>query len=266
MNFQPVVPFGGFAGWSFLQRTMVSQKKAFDQSAAMNRDIAYFRDNISKVTSAEALVADRRLLGVALGAFGLDSDINNRYFIKKVLSDGTLTNDALANKLADKRYLKLSQAFGFGDFSVPNTQLSDFADGIVKSYRTRQFEIAVGDQNPDMRLAMNLSRELGDLAASSSGDNTKWYSVMGSIPLRKVFETAFGLPSAFGALNIDKQLDIFRQRASRSFGNGEVSQFQDPAKIAELVRRFLVRSDLNNTASSYSPASTALILLQDAAN
>lgn len=265
MSFQPVIPVGGFAGWRFLERTMQAQQAAFNASPQIDRDVQYFRDNIAKVTSAEALVADRRLLSVALGAFGLDADIDNRFFIRKVLEDGTLEQDTLANRLADKSYLKLSQAFGFGDFDVPNTRLSDFPERIVEAYKTRQFEIAVGEQNDDMRLALNITRELGEIAGRDSSDDTKWFTVMGSEPMRAVFETAFSLPSSFATLDIDKQLEIFRDRAERAFGDGEISQFSDPARLEALVRRFLVQSELNGSAAALSPASTALTLLQTAA-
>ncbi|SMX47452.1 DUF1217 domain-containing protein [Actibacterium lipolyticum] len=264
MTFQPVIPFGGFVGWRFLERTMDAQKTAYDASPAIKRDQAYFRENIGKVTSAEALVADRRLLSVALGAFGLDDDINNRFFIQKVLADGVESDDALANKLADKSYLKFAEAFGFGGEDAPNSQKPDFADGILDAYKTRQFEIAVGNQNDDMRLVMNLTRELGELAGSDSSNNAKWYGVMGSEPLRTVFETTFGLPSSFAALDIDKQLEVFRDRAESVFGSGEVDQFAIPEKMEELTRLFLIRSQLANSSAAYSPASTALTLLQNA--
>ncbi|KGB83617.1 flagellar protein [Rhodovulum sp. NI22] len=265
MSFLPVVPMGGYAGWRFLERTIETQKAAHDEAAAMKRDTAYFRENIGKVTSAEALVADHRLLSVALGAFGLDDDIGNMFFIQKILSDGTQSDDALANKIADKSYRKFSEAFGFGDFAVPNTQLSDFPDRIIAAYQTRQFEIAVGDQNADMRLALHMTRELGTLASADSGDDTKWYSVMGSEPLREVFETAFGLPDSFAALDIDKQMEVFRTRTERAFGDGEISQFSDPEKMDELLRLFLVRSELAASAAGFSPAQTALTLLSNAA-
>lgn len=114
-----------------------------------------------------------------------------------MLEDGTLKTDALANKLADKSYQKLSSAFGFGNFATPSTQISDFADKIIAAYRARSFEAAVGEQDGNLRLAMNAERELKELAAKSGSDNTKWYTVLGSTPLRKVFETALGLPQAF---------------------------------------------------------------------
>lgn len=262
MSFQPVIPTGGYAGWSFLTRTIDTQKTAHENDPAMQRDLAYFRENISKVASADTLVSDTRLLKVALGAFGLEDDLPNRYFINKVLSDGTLDEGALANKLSDSRYKSLSAAFGFGDFSTPRTQLSDFADEITEAYKTRSFEVAVGEQNENMRLALNLERELPEIAADDSSDDTKWYRVLGSAPLREVFETAFGLPSSFAALDIDKQVEVLRSRSAAALGNDEIAQFSSPESLDEIMRLYLVRSELEGMTASLSPASVALTLLQ----
>ena len=104
MTLTPILPQSGFAGWAFLKRTMVAQKATFAAAAPLKRDEDYFRAKIGAINSAEDLVKDKRLLRVALTAYGLEGDVNNTYFIKKVLSDGTLTAGALANKLADKQY------------------------------------------------------------------------------------------------------------------------------------------------------------------
>ncbi len=265
MSFRPVVPFGGFAGWSFLSRTREAQQAAFEQSPSIERGLAYFKENIGKATTAEALVSDRRLLSVALGAFGLGGDLENRYFIRKVLEEGTRGDDALANRLADKRYRALSRAFGFGDSPVPNTARSGFADKIGAMYQDRRFEIAVGQQAPDMRLALNLTRELKPLAADDSTEATKWFTVMGSPPLRKVFETALGLPSSFGALDIERQLGMFREKAAQVFGDDTIAQFAEPARQDELLRLFLARSQIADGVDSIGSARTALTLLQNAA-
>ncbi len=121
MTFQPVIPFGGFAGWAFLKRTLPAQQAALQATPANQRDEEYFRANIGKIKSADELISDRRLLQVALTAYGLEGDINNKAFIRKVLSDGTLSENALSNRLADKQYQKLSAAFGFGDFLFRGT-------------------------------------------------------------------------------------------------------------------------------------------------
>lgn len=264
MSFTPVVPVGGYAGWTFLARTREAQKQAFVASASQQRDEAYFRAKIGGISTAEELVADRRLLSVALGAFGLEADIDSKYFIRKVLEDGTLDPDALANKLADKRYLEFSKAFGFGDYATPRTKLSDFADAILEGYKTRSFEAAVGDQSDEMRLALNAQRELATLAGRSLTDDARWFSVMGSAPLREVFQTALGLPSAFAAIDLDQQLATFRDRAESVLGASEISMFGDPGKIEELIRVFLVRAEAQSSATVYSAQSTALTLLQSA--
>ena len=264
MTYIPVVPFAGFAGWAFLERTRESQQEAFNSSAKLQLDADYFRENISSAMTAEDLVSDRRLMAVALGAFGLDADINNKFFMRKVLEDGTLDDDALGNRLADKRYLAFAKAFGFGDFSVANTQLSDFPDEIISAYQVRQFEIAVGEQNQDMRLALGFEREIDDLLAIDTTANGFWFSIMGSKSLRAVFDTAMGLPLAFGALDLDQQMATYREKAERIFGGTEVAQFADPEVREKLVRLFLVRSQAANEFSLSTPGAVALALLQNA--
>jgi hypothetical protein len=264
MSFQPVIPFGGYAGWAFLNRTREVQQQAFDSSTSLKRDVEYFKEKIGNITSAEALVDDRRLLQVALGAFGLDEDINNKFFLRKILEDGTLDNKALGNRLSDKRYLEFSKAFGFGDFDTPRTILSDFGEEITSAYKEQQFEIAVGAQDPNMRLAMSLDRALDEIATKSTTDNGRWFLVMGQPPVRAVFEAALGLPNSVGALDLDQQLTAFRDKATERFGDGEVSQFTDAAKREDLVRLFLLRSDAQTGSAGLSGRSAALALLQNA--
>ncbi len=263
MSFQPVIPFGGMAGWSFLQRTQENQQAAFEASPVITRDSEYFAENIGSVTTAEELVSDFRLLKVALGAFGLDDDLANKYFVQKVLEDGAIDTEALSNKLSDKRYLDLTKAFGFGDFDTPNTQLSDFPGEILQAYKDRQFEIAIGDQDSDMRLSLSLERDLGTVLETTTTDDGMWFSIMGNPPLRRVFETALGLPASIGALDLDLQLTGFRDKALAAFGDGEVAQFSDPGKMEELNRLFLVRSQIQAGSSSMSSGAIALTLLQN---
>lgn len=266
MTFQPVIPIGGLAGWSFLTRTRETQQEAFNTGATLQRNAEYFRENIGSVTSADELVSDRRLLEVALGAFGLGEDINNKFFIQKVLQDGTIETDALANRLADKRYESFSEAFGFGDFSIPNTALSGFAERIVSKYQEQEFETAVGEQNNDMRLALALDRSLDDILDSDTTNDGRWFQIMGQPPVRQVFETALGLPSSFGALDLNQQLSGFRDKLSKRLGDSEITQFSDPAKREELIRLFLAQSEIASTGTGLTSASAALTLLQSAAN
>lgn len=262
MSFSPALPVGGLVGWAFLNRTADAQKAAQAREPVMARDIAYFRENIANINTAQELVSDRRLLKVALGAFGLDSDLQNRAFIRKVLEDGTLSTKALANRLANKQYARLSAAFGF-DLGTPRNKVSGFADRILASYRERQFEIAVGQSDNAMRLALNARRELGELSAKGLSDLTRWYQILGSPPLRTVFETALGLPKGFGSIDIDRQVGILKERAASVLGSDRSDQFTKAEAVESLVRRFLIRSEADSGAGlSSAPGAAALTILQ----
>lgn len=261
MSFQPILPMTGYVGWRFLQRTLATQQQTFNDSAPVKRATEHFREKIGSIRTAEDLVADRQLLEVALGAFGLEDDIDNRFFIKKILSDGTTSPDALSSKLADKRYAAFSKEFGFGDNGLPRTGLSFFADKITALYEKHEFERAVGEQDNDMRSALNLSTALTDIVDTAQSNDARWFTIMGNPPVRAVMETALGLPSSISRLDIDLQLEAFKSRADATFGSAEVSDLTDPEQQEKLIRLFMIRSEANAFAASNS-GSIALTLLQ----
>ncbi|SLN31775.1 DUF1217 domain-containing protein [Pseudooctadecabacter jejudonensis] len=259
MTFQPVVPFSGYSGWLFLERTGESQQQAFNESVPVKRITDAFRERIGTIQTAEDLMKDRELLSVALGAFGLDDDINNTFFIQKILEEGTSDPEALANRLADPRYANLSEAFGFGT-GLTLTGLSFFADDIIDRYEARQFEKAVGQQNNDLRLALNVDPALDDLLDTNSTNDGRWFGMMGNAPLREVFQTALGFPSSFATLDLDKQLEQFKERAESTFGTSDMGEIASAEKQEDLIRLFLLRSEASSAA--IGSTSIALTLLQ----
>lgn len=264
MTYQPVIPMGGLGGWAFLSRTRESQEAAFQSSAVIRRDTDYFLDKIGEVRTAEDLVADRRLLRVALGAFGLEADIDSKFFIRKVLEGGTLSGKGLANRLSDTRYFRMAESFAF-DLKPPNTVISTFGPEIVAMYRERQFEAAVGNASPDMRLALSLEREIGAILERDMSDAASWYTVMATPPLRAVFERALGIPEVVGALDVDRQLEIFREKARAVFGSDSFRQFGDPDSVDRVRTAFLSRSELAVAPPLAGRGAAALAILQSAA-
>jgi hypothetical protein len=266
MTFTPAIVGTGYAGWATLKRSQSAQINAMAKTVEIRRDEDYFRAKIGNVNTADDLVKDRRLLKVALTAYGLEGDLNSKAFIRKVLTDGTLKTDALANRLSDKQYLKFSAAFGFGDFSTPRTKLSDFADKTLSLYRERSFESAVGTSNGDYRLALNVQRELSALAGKSTSEDTKWYTILGNTPMRTVMQTALGLPSTVAYMDIDRQLGVFKERAQAVFGQSAVSQFSSTEKMDKLVKTFLLRSEVASYDSQSSSAQAVLTMLTQSVN
>jgi len=261
MTFRPALPISGIAGWALLGRTRQSQEETFVSSGEVARDIAYFKDNIANVETAEQLVSDRRLLKVALGAFGLSEDLDKKAFVKKVLEEGTDNENAFANRMVDKKYARLSQTFGFGNIAGRQTNRSGFAAGITADFQTRSFEIAVGKENESFRLAMTFEREITQIAETASNGNTGWFSILGNLPLRQVAIDSLGLPSSFTSLSVDLQAETLRSRMAATYGIEGVEDFADQAKRDEVVRGFLARNPGGPTSFGSSPASAALTLL-----
>jgi hypothetical protein len=259
MSFQPVLPLTGYAGWRYLSRTAEAQRTAHAASPAQQRETDAFRARIGKIGSADALIGDRALLKVALGAFGLEADLGNKAFLKKVLESNPSEPKALANRLADKRYLEFARTFGFAEAGGPRIRQPGFADRIVAAYERRSFEIAVGEKSEAMRLSLSAERELADLSRRRGSADSLWFSVMGQPPLRKVFETALGLPASFGALDIDKQVEVFREKSERALGVGEIADFRDAGTRENLIRLYLLRSETVSPAAASGNVALSLL-------
>lgn len=258
MSFQPVVLGQGLNAWRFLQATKDAQTARMMASPQFSRDSEHFRQRFPELSSAGEIVGDRRVLRVVLGAYGLSDDIENRFFIRKVLEEGVASRDALANKLTDHRYRALAKDLDFSDGKQPqaNPQL---VNTILSRYRDHSFEAALDQQDETLRLAMNFQRELPALAGDASSNDAGWFRVLGTPPLRMVIEGALGLPPQFGQLDVDDQLARIKAKATRLFGSGNLSELARD-HLDEIGNRFILRSQISSSQMS-SPAQNALVLL-----
>lgn len=265
MSFQPIIPISGLGGWAFLSRTRAKQEASFNATPMLQREAAYFRDRIAEIRSADDLVKDRRLLRVALGAFGLQQDIDSRAFIRQVIEGGTEDRRALANRLADKRYLALAQAFAHLAKDAADTNPApDLATRLIAQFKSREFEVAVGEQDQSMRMALALQRDLPALVQDYSTEKSRWYALLGNPPLRQVLETSLGLPKELGLLDIDDQVTRMRKALQNRFGTTDLADMAGATEIEKLARRFMVMDQLRELQSTISPGNAALFLLQTA--
>ena len=261
MSFTPIVPIGGFAGWRFLQRTMDRQMETLGNGSMLQRDENHFRQAIGKVQTAKELVADYRLLSTALTAFGLSEDLPNRAFIQRVLETDLSDPRGFANRLADKRYAEIARAFDFRGETGNRMKDPAAVEALLSNARERRFEEAVGTQQGDLRLALALQRDLQKVAQEAGSDNAGWYTVLGTPSLREVFETAFGLPREFGALDLDRQMEILKTRTHRLTGRSQIAQFKETGPLEQLTRRFFVGAELSSIQQK-PKSSVALSILQ----
>ncbi|MBY0421774.1 MAG: DUF1217 domain-containing protein, partial [Parvularculaceae bacterium] len=171
MSFAPAVGAGGLAGYKLLEKSQARQQAAFEKSPVFQRNIEYFEKNIAKAKTAEDLVKDRRLLTVALGAFGLSDEVDKRAYVQKALESNTADSKSFARRIADARYLEFVKAFGYGDLTKgSNVGLDSFKKDIIARYKQLEFERAVGGVDQNIRLAMNFRREAAKIAAGETVD------------------------------------------------------------------------------------------------
>ncbi|MCZ0959997.1 DUF1217 domain-containing protein, partial [Paracoccus benzoatiresistens] len=220
----------------------------------IQRATAYFRENLTQDTTAEDLVGDYRMLKVALGAIGLEDDIANKAFIRKVLESDIGDSASLVNRLGDKRYLKLAQAFR----NLDNTEGT--SGKVTEAYVRRQFEKRVGEGDESYRLALNARNEMKAFATRTSSDKTMWYEVLGNKALREVFEGAFGFGSTIANLSVDRQLEEFMSASERILGSSNFAQIGKDEMTDKLLTRYLALSQIQTTTSTnrYSAALTLL--------
>ena len=282
MTFQPVIGVGGYTGWLVLQRTEERQREVFDNSALLNRNIEYFKENIGNVRSAEDLVTDRQLLSVALGAFGLNEEIDKRAFVRQILESDPADTSSLLSRMTDPRFDELNETFAFsrggpdgvdGGEETESTEptsgdappmfSADFAEGIIARYKEREFEQAVGESDQDMRLALNFEREVPNLLdeGGETAESTFWFKVMGQEPLRRVFETAFNLPSEFSQIDIDRQVEVLAEQAERFLGTSVPEEIATQENMDTVVRRYFTIQQINSGPDSTTPGFAALSLL-----
>ncbi|MCI5110589.1 MAG: DUF1217 domain-containing protein [Marivita sp.] len=260
MTFQPFVPGSGLSGWTLLKSTLPVQKTIFNRSTPTASDSGYFLEKFDLINSPDDIVSDRRLLRVVLGAYGLSDDIENRFFIRKVLTDGVADQSALANKLADRRYRALARDFDFSKQPPGHKTLQGLAQKTVENFQNTSFEIEIGKASEDMRLALGFARELGNLQRSASSSSTAWYQVLATPPLREVFQTALGLPKEFAQLDIDEQHKRLMDKAQTVFGSNDLLELAAEGQSEQIVRRFLLLRQVQSMSGA-TPLQTALVLL-----
>lgn len=258
------VPFGGIAGYALLQRRMDDNLALVARSPQVTRDLQYFRENISKADSPEALMGDFRLASVVLTAYGLGSEVGKKAFIERIMAYGTDNPDSLANRLRDPRFQALAKGVGFGNIGGSRMLFNAFRSEIEEGYLRQTLEEAVGASDNNLRLALNFERRIGSIANGGAVENAGWFRIMGELPLRRVVEGALGLPASFGLIDLDQQRQVLTKRSQALFGgSGSPAALAKPENTEKLIRQFLALSQAGgSTAVGGSlPASGALTLL-----
>lgn len=264
MTFQPVLPLSGLAGWNFLQETYDSQLDTYSKSPQIQRDIEYFKEKFAQPLAVEDFLSDPRLRRVSLTAFGLSGEEWKTGYIRNVLEEVQDPDSTFLQRLNNPQYTNFAESFEPANGQI--NLLSAEIDNIAARFAAESFEVAVGAQNDSMRLALNYRDGISEVVTEDSSDEAVLFKLLGSEPIRAVLDTALGIPADLSQLDIDRQAEYLEDRLKSQFGIGNVQELKDPEVVDQVLKRFQILAGIDQNFASTSSASTALVLLGNAAS
>lgn len=251
---------GGLSGWAFLKETQERQQATFETSSDIKRASEGMREKLSEPFTLDDLMGDRQLLAPVLQSFGLESELDKGAFIRRIISDGPDDERGFARRLNNPDFIELARTFeadsdGFIRLSYIKIEQ------MVQDFEDKAFQTAVGEQEPDLRLALNFEDQISELAAGASSDRSFWFRVIGKAPLMEVFSSAFILPDGFSNLDVDKQADYLQKRAEQRLGPNPREALQTPEGVEKTIKDFMLQRQLENGPGALTPGASALTLL-----
>ncbi len=216
------------ADLQFLKRTYQTQVGLVRNEARTKRETEYFKENVGKLTNAEDFLKDDRLYRYVMEAFGLESHIFAKGLIRKILKEGVVDEKSAANRMTDPKFKEMAGALGFAENQGANLRDPVFVAAIVKRLEVSRLEVAEGEKNPAIRLALYFERKAPQLR--------NWYQVLADRALSEVVLTSFGLPPEAARPDIDRLKASFEKRM-------DIKDLKDPQKLKRFIERFAVMHD-----------------------
>lgn len=252
----PRPPGSGALGFDILTGGLDRSLEAFADANRRDPDLAYFARALERLdpaglrvtdpetgvtrgaTLTEAFVADERLKGLALEAFGLADRAPTDAFLTAVLDSDPADPNSFAAALDDPRWSEMARVFGFGSGGGPQIRRFGFADEIADRVHLHRFEAAIGAQDADMRLALVVNRTLEAVASEGLDEDAAWRKLLGNDAARRGLGVALGLTDAFATLGLSGQTTAARDAAARLFGTDRIADLGDGFRRDQVIDRF----------------------------
>jgi hypothetical protein len=210
----------------------------FEAQPTVARDMSVFEEKITDIKSVDDLMKNRTILTMVLSSFQLESEIDKPAMVKKILTESPTDPESLVNRLVEPRWTKLANAL-HGLNNNPDFFLNQAnIDAILTGYKTNEYEKFEGENADGVREAMYFKRLAGGVETIEQ--------VIADKAIMQVVRVSLGLPESFQALSYEQQ----KERLDKQF---DVEDLKDPEKIDEIIERFLIFTQINNTDVTANP-------------
>ncbi|MGU3494025.1 DUF1217 domain-containing protein [Xanthobacteraceae bacterium A53D] len=226
-----------FATYNYYQKNNAKVLDLQAKEALTKNDIAYYKENISKIKTVDDFVNDYRIFNMAMTSFGLQDMAHAKAYMKKVLTSDLSDKNSFANKLADERFSEFAKAFSQFNPNPLSTTLNPpmTTTDVANRFIAQSLETAVGQDDQGVQLALYFKRNAKDIKTA--------FSVIGDAAMWKVVQTVYGFPATMGKIDIDQQRKIVEAKFNPA-------DMQDPAKVDRLLQRFTAIWDATENVSS----------------
>lgn len=193
----------------------------------------YYKAHISKITSVDAFLKDRRLLNYALHAFGLGDKMQAIGMMRRVLEQGVDKPNALARTLNDRRILEFAKAFDFVGKGAASLGTTESINNVVGRYVDDAMRSSQGQQNAAVELALYFRENAPRL--------TSVYGLLADKKLLEVVQTALDLSPRMSSQQIDTQARLLKAKVN-------VADFADSKKLERFLARFATMYDVKHVS------------------
>ena len=179
-------------------------REQFQSRADVQKAIENFKKQAGKVEDVNELVKDRRVLGVLLSAFGLESEINNPGKLKAIINSDPTDVNSFANRLNDPRFGALAAFIDAPNKDLVNLVTASKQQEVIDKFLTNEFEKDVGSLNPAVREAFFFLGKVNSI--------TSTFGVLSDLPFRTIVTSTLRLPPEIARQSVNKQASLIEAK------------------------------------------------------
>lgn len=175
----------------------------------------YYLSTIGNIETIDAFLENTRVYTFAMKAFGLEDMIDDKDFMRTVLTEGIDDADSFANQLADKRYREFAKAFNFASYGASATDFMSAGQNIVDRYLDQSAEFSSSETDyylSNISEIESIDEFIGDSRIFDFALKSFWLEDANPEFIRELLEKGAGIIDS-----VADELDDIQEKSLRSF-------------------------------------------------
>ncbi|MFM7344988.1 MAG: DUF1217 domain-containing protein [Tagaea sp.] len=232
--------------WKQLEKTGEQQRARWEKQPSVQREVEFAQNFASKVKTVDEMLNNRRFMTFVLSAFGLESEVDKKGLLRKVLTSDMGDPNSYANRMRDPRFQELAQRLDLKGSGLDNIKNEATLKSIELRYKKNEFEKAQGEASPGLREAIYFKE-------NASRMKSIW-DVLGDRTMREVVSKAFDIPREVAIQSVESQGTVFGRKV-------DVEKLKDKRWVERTIQIYLTKIDQEQSQSSGSAGSMYASLL-----